>query len=99
LIGLIEVNNNLPIKDTRYSDNLDCQIPVTQLKGLSDTRYSAIGTYQIPVTQLKGQRENGDMGNGDMQAAKAILKCATYRRYTDLSVMGVRVGVFKRYGR
>jgi len=23
----------------------------------------------------------------------AILKCATYRRYTDLSVMGVRVGV------
>jgi len=29
----------------------------------------------------------------------AILKCATYRRYTDLSVMGVRVGVFKRYGR
>jgi len=24
---------------------------------------------------------------------KARLKCATYRRYTDLSVMGVRVGV------
>jgi len=38
--------------------------------------------YQIPVTQL----------NGDLQA-KARLKCATYRRYTDLSVMGVRVGV------
>jgi len=26
-------------------------------------------------------------------SAKARLKCATYRRYTDLSVMGVRVGV------
>jgi len=26
-------------------------------------------------------------------SSKARLKCATYRRYTDLSVMGVRVGV------
>jgi len=26
-------------------------------------------------------------------SSKAKLKCATYRRYTDLSVMGVRVGV------
>jgi len=37
--------------------------------------------YQIPDSK----------GNGDMQAAKQ-LKCATYRRYTDVSVMGVRVG-------
>jgi len=49
-----------------------------------DTRYSAKGT----------------MGNGGMQAASEIemrhlceIKIATYRRYTDLSVMGVRVGV------
>jgi len=30
--------------------------------------------------------------------SKASLKCATYRRYTDLSVMGVRVGVDQSIG-
>jgi len=44
---------------------------------LSDTRYSA----------------NGTKGKWRYASSKARLKCATYRRKTDLSVMGVRVGV------
>jgi len=31
-------------------------------------------------------------------SSKARLKCATYRRYTDSSVMGVRVGVDQSIG-
>jgi len=44
---------------------------------LSDTRYSA----------------NGTKGKWRYARCKARLKCATYRGSTDLSVMGVRVGV------
>jgi len=44
---------------------------------LSDTRYSAKGTK----------------GKWRYASSKARLKCATYRRQTDLSVRGVRVGV------
>jgi len=52
--------------------------------------------YQIPVTQLKGPK-----GNGDMQAAKQDWNARSTRdlniwlceRWTDLSIMGVRVGV------
>jgi len=44
---------------------------------LSDTRYSAKGTK----------------GKWRYASSKARLKCANYRRYTDLSVMGVREGV------
>jgi len=52
--------------------------------------------YQIPVTQLKGKK-----GSGDMQAAKRDWNAPPTRdiniwlcgRYTDLRVMGVRVGV------
>jgi len=43
--------------------------------------------YQIPVRQLMGPK-----GIGDMQAAKRD-KMRHLRRYTHLSVMGVRVGV------
>jgi len=44
---------------------------------LSDTRYSP----------------NGTKAKWRYASRKARLKCATYRRQTDLSVMGVRVGV------
>jgi len=49
----------------RYASYLDYQIPVTQL----------YRDMQAVVTQLKGPKKNGDM-----QAAIARLKCATYRR-------------------
>jgi len=44
---------------------------------LSDTRYSAKGSKR----------------KWRFASSKAILKCATYRRQTYFSVMGVRVGV------
>jgi len=45
---------------------------------LSDTRYSAKRTK----------------GKWSYASSKARIKCATYRRQADLSVMGLRVGVF-----
>jgi len=49
----------------------------SQVPLLSDTRYPA----------------NGTKGKWRYASSKARLKCATYRRSTDLSVMGVRMGV------
>jgi len=49
----------------------------SRLPRLSDTRYSAKGTK----------------GKWRYTSSKARLKCPIYRRYTDLSVMGNRVGV------
>jgi len=52
--------------------------------------------YQIPVTQLKGQKKNGDKQtakrdwNAPPTPDQNIWLC---RQLTDLSVMGVRVGV------
>jgi len=66
---------------------------------------------EIKMRHLPAVYSKGPKGNGDMQAAKRLkmrhlpavyrFKCATYRRYTDLSVMVDLPAVyrFKRYGR
>jgi len=74
-------------KEERYSLTSTIRYPFLSLPRLSDTRYSANGTYQIPVTQLKEPK-----GNGDMQQQSEI-KMRHLPRYTDLSVMGVSVGL------
>jgi len=51
-------------KEERYS----------RVPGLSDTRYSAKGI------KGKWRHASSKVGNGDMQAAKRRLKCATCRR-------------------
>jgi len=54
-----------------------------------EERYS-----RVPRLSSTPYSANGTKGKW---RCKARLKCATYRRFTDLSVMGVRVGM--RYGR
>jgi len=65
--------------------------------------------YQIPVTQLNGDKQQSGYSRvprlSDTRysaiwryaSSKARLKCATYRRYTDLSVIGV-IPVTQLYG-
>jgi len=53
------------------------------------TRKNAIVEYlDYHIYSAKGTK-----GKWRYASSKARFKCATYRRYTDLSVMGVRVGV------
>jgi len=77
---------------------------IVEYPRLSDTRYSAKGEYLLlytRVTQLnrdmqvakRGYSTKGTKGKWRYASSKARLKCATYRQKTDLSVMGVRLGL------